>query len=133
MLLGDEGQHATLTSDVQAIRIRNDLNRVDGPASKAIDRIEHLERPDQIEFIDWRHDDDDDPAARGMATQAMFLECGGHLLSTMPPGRRVRKWNAPRWRISAYLCRKSAHRPSIACLSVSRQADRGCRDTRRSV
>src|SRR5438552_7750396 len=81
MLSRDKGQHATLAGYVQAVRVRNDFNRVDSPASKAIDRVEHLERPDQIEFIDRRYDDDDDPTARWLAAQTLFRERGGHGLT----------------------------------------------------
>jgi hypothetical protein len=58
----DEGQHTAFALDCHTVRVRDDLNRVDGPARKPIDRIEHLEGPDQIELIDRRHGDDDDPA-----------------------------------------------------------------------
>jgi hypothetical protein len=75
---GDEGQHTALALDRQVIRVGDDLNRVGGPARKAIDRVEHLEGPNQIELIDRRHDHDDDPAARGGATPARFLGRGGH-------------------------------------------------------
>ena len=75
---GYEGQHTTLALDRQIVRARDDLQRVNGSADQAIDRVEHVEGTYQIELIDRRHRDDDDPAARGMAAQAGFLGRGSH-------------------------------------------------------
>jgi hypothetical protein len=58
----DERQHAAFALDRQAFGARDDFDRVDASAGKAIDGVEHLERADQIELIDRRHDEDDDPA-----------------------------------------------------------------------
>src|SRR5881396_523629 len=41
---GDERQHTALALDRQTVSVRDDLNRVDGPARQAIDGVEHLER-----------------------------------------------------------------------------------------
>jgi hypothetical protein len=70
VILGHEGQDATLALNDETIRIGDDLNRVNVPARKAIDRVEHLERANQIEFIDGRHGDDDDPSAWVVARHA---------------------------------------------------------------
>ncbi len=64
---GEEGEHAPFALDGQAVRVRDDLDRVDRPPGEAIDGVEHLEGPHQIELVDGRHDHDDDPAARGGA------------------------------------------------------------------
>jgi hypothetical protein len=66
MTARDKGQDTAFALDCHTVRVRDDLNRVDGPARKPIDRIEHLEGPNQIELIDWRHGDDDDPAAQSL-------------------------------------------------------------------
>jgi len=67
-MLGDEGQHTALAIDGQAIRVGDDLNRVNLSTCKTIHRVEHLERADQIELIHRRHDGDDNPAARARRT-----------------------------------------------------------------
>ena len=67
---GHERQHAALALDRQTLRVGDDLDRVDRPARKAIDRVEHLERSDQIELVDRRHDHDDDPTGR------LWRHCG---------------------------------------------------------
>ena len=46
-------------STVRAVRGRDDLNRINGPAREAVDRIEHVEGANQIEIIDRWHGDDD--------------------------------------------------------------------------
>jgi hypothetical protein len=61
---GDEGQHTALALDRQLVGVRDDLNRVDGPAREPVDGAEHLKGPDQIELIDRRDQNDDDPARR---------------------------------------------------------------------
>jgi len=59
---GEEGQDAALPLDRQTVRVCDDFDCVDGPARKAIDRVEYLEGANQIELIDRRHDDRNDPA-----------------------------------------------------------------------
>jgi hypothetical protein len=85
-MLGHEGQDTTLALDGQAVCGRDDLNRVNVPARKAINQVEHLERSHQIELINWRHHHDDDQAARGVATHARFLICGSHAFSYYAAG-----------------------------------------------
>jgi hypothetical protein len=67
-----EGQHATLAVHRETVCVRDHLNRVNGPACKAIDGVEDLERSNEIELIDWRDDDDDDAAGRRGAVRAGF-------------------------------------------------------------
>jgi hypothetical protein len=78
MMPGHEGQHAALALDSQTVRARDHFNRVDSPARQAIDGVEHLEGANQIELIDGRHDDDDDPSARGVAAHTGLRRGGCH-------------------------------------------------------
>jgi hypothetical protein len=63
LLFRDEGQDATLALHGEGVCTSNNFNCVNGSARKTIHRVEHLERPDQIQFINGRYDNDDDPAA----------------------------------------------------------------------
>jgi hypothetical protein len=70
MVPGDERQHASLALHGEIVAVGRDFDRVDRPSGEAIDRIEHLQRPHEIELVDRWHDDDDDAAARGRAPHA---------------------------------------------------------------
>jgi len=59
MTLRHEGQYAAFAFDPQAVRVCHDFDVVQGLFRKAVDGVEHLEGADQVEFIDWRHHDDD--------------------------------------------------------------------------
>jgi hypothetical protein len=78
---GDEGQHTALALDRQTVAARDDLDRIDGPARKPIHRVEHLERSHQIELVDRRHDEDEDPAARRGPARTGSPGRGGHASS----------------------------------------------------
>src|SRR6266850_7242537 len=101
MMLGDEGEHAALALDGQTVRVRDDFDRVDGPPGEAIDGVEDLERPHQIELVDGRHHDDDDAAAGGGAAHAL----------TMRPRLRLAQTERAKWRIPTDLCRNAPCRP----------------------
>ena len=72
-MLGHKGQDAAFALDGQAVCVGDDLNRVNVPASKSIHRVENLEGSNQIEFINWRHYDDEDPAARAVSADTRIL------------------------------------------------------------
>src|SRR5262245_34128027 len=57
-----ECQHAALAIHGQLVRGGHDFDVVDRPAGEAIDRVEHLKRPDKVELVDRRYSDDDDAA-----------------------------------------------------------------------
>ena len=57
-------QHTALALERQTARVGDDLDRVDAPAGKAIDGAEHLQRPDEVELVDWWHDNRDDAPDR---------------------------------------------------------------------
>lgn len=67
MMLCHEGQHATLAFHRFSVRVRNDLNGVNGPPRKAVNRIEHLKRANQIELIDWGNNNNNDAPTGGIA------------------------------------------------------------------
>src|SRR5438034_4943790 len=93
---GDERQHTALAVERQTVSVRDDLNRVDGPARQAIDGVEQLERANQIELINRRHDDHDDSAGSP----------GSLALSTICPYRASRSpSHRRRSRGSARSCR----------------------------
>src|SRR5262245_47581146 len=78
---GEKFQNSAFTFDGQMIGVCNDLYCVDGLARKTIDRVEDLERTNQIELVDRRHHNDDDSPGR-------FFGCGRALL-TMPTHQKA--------------------------------------------
>jgi hypothetical protein len=81
-MTGEKFQHSALTFDGQMIGVCNDLYCVHGLARKAIDRVEDLERTNQIELVDRRHHNHDDSPGR------FFGRCG-HAVLTMPPHQKA--------------------------------------------
>src|SRR5262249_8373758 len=105
VMFGDESQHTTFTFDRQPVRVRSHLNRVNSPAREPIHRAENVEWSDQIEFIDRRYNDNDNPAARLPATQTGLP--GSHRVLTMRRAQARRKRKPRRCQISPDQCRKS--------------------------
>ena len=73
MMLCHEGQDATLALDRFSVRVRDNLNGVNGPSREPVDRVEYLKRSNQIELIDWWNNNDDDAPTGGMAEQSRLL------------------------------------------------------------
>jgi hypothetical protein len=61
-MLGDEGQNFTLAPNDQTVCVGGDLNLVNLPARETIHGVEHLERPNQVEFVDGRDRNHDHPS-----------------------------------------------------------------------
>ena len=62
-----EAQHAAFARHREIVAGGDDLNRINGSGREPIDRVEDLQRSDEIELVDRWHHNDDDPAARGVA------------------------------------------------------------------
>jgi hypothetical protein len=58
--LRSEGKESSLTLNLQLLSIGDDLDVIDGLAKETIRGTENLDWADEIKFVDWRHDDDDD-------------------------------------------------------------------------
>ena len=59
------------------------------PARQAIDRVEHLDRADQVELVDRRHDHHDDAAAGGGGTRRRGPGGGRHACRHYGVARRL--------------------------------------------
>src|SRR5262249_10730034 len=78
------------------------------PSCEAINRIEDLEWPDKIEFIDRRDDyDDDSPACRVTSQSGLLVVCRGHAPSHYAAALQATQAKRARWPRETDLCRES--------------------------
>src|SRR5262245_15484193 len=98
-------QDAAFALDLQMARVRHHFNGVNVPAREPIDGIEHLQRSHQIELVDGRHDDDDNPAAGQPSMWPDGFCCVRHGSFHYASGTKPAQAAPAEWRISTEFCR----------------------------
>src|SRR6516164_2469697 len=86
-MLREKGEKPTFSLDVRPVCIGHNFDGIDLAAGQTIDRVEYLQRADQVEFVNRRYDDNHDPAACGLALQLRLLVHGCHGMSNYAADR----------------------------------------------